>query len=992
MKFIQIVFLTILFLANSLYAKSQYGPSFHFIKNNGQMAREISFYTLYKKGIVEVTKNGEILYQIEKNGRLVGLREKIGKENIRPLGQDEQNTQINYFIGDKEKWREGVKTFKKLDFSEILPGIRMNLIAHKKGLEKVFFVAPFANPDRIQIKFVGLENMYIDDSGNLVINDGIVVYEKPYAYQNINGRRVFIDVKYKVNGNKYGFLVGEYDKSKPLVIDPLLSATYLGGSLIDAANDIAIDDTTGDVYIIGTTSSPNFPITSGTYDISYNSNQDVFIIVLNRTLTTIKKATFFGGSGIDTGKSIKIDNNSNIFIIGDTTSLNLPTTVNAFSRNYGGSNLPDAFIAKFNKSLSNLLASTYLGGSNGDVAKSIVVDSAGNVYVAGITSSVDFPATIGSHDPTYNGNLDVFLSKLDSSLSSLTLSTFLGGTADDGINGVAINIDLTNGYIFVAGDTTSINFPVTSNAYNTIFSGGLDAFITKLGINDFLIVSSTFLGGTNDDIAKDIVLQVPDNHVFIIGSTNSLNFPTTPGVIDRTLNGNYDTFISVLNLDLETLVASTYLGGSGNDMGKKILMLSDGDLIIGGDTTSINFPVLSNSYDTSFNGSQDIFMARTNPLLTSLKASTFYGGNGFEFINGMAISSEGYVYLSGLTSSTNLPTYQINPDRILSGFQDGFIAKFDKSFSNLNGVITATPLSHDFGGTIIRTTSVTQIFTIKNNGLGELEIGLIKITGKSIFDFQIQSDLCSNKTLLPLEECSITVLFNPKTTGTKTANLIIPSSDISQSQLNIGLTGSGLPAIVLTSPNGGEVLATGSTHTITWNASPGISLVDIQYSLNNGFTWTYITKGQTGTNFIWTVPILPKNSKALIRVIGRDSSNKVLGSDKSNSPFLIEVVKLLTPNGGEVFTSGEIPSTGITWNTNATVSPVSSVKLFISFNNGFTWKLIATISGNPGTYAWTVPTVNRVFKTCKVRVVLINAQNRNVGIDVSDRIFTINPL
>jgi hypothetical protein len=339
-----------------------------------------------------------------------------------------------------------------------------------------------------------------------------------------------------------------------------------------------------------------------------------------------------------------------------------------------------------------------------------------------------------------------------------------------------------------------------------------------------------------------------------------------------------------------------------------------------------------------------------------------------------------------------LPTYLFNPDRILSGSFDGFLAKFDKNFSNLIGNITATPMTFDFGGTIIRTTSISHVFTIKNNGLGELEVGLVKITGRSIFDFQISSDFCSNKTLLPTEECLITLVFNPKTVGSKNASLAIPSSDPLHPLLNITLSGLGLPAIVLTSPNGGEVIPSGGNHLITWDSNPGVTTVDIQYSLNSGFTWTYIARNISGNSFNWTLPAIPKNSKALVKVIGKDSSNKILGSDKSNTTFLIEVVKVLTPNGGETFTSGEIPLLGITWNTNATISIVSAVRIFISFNNGFTWKLITTISGNPGIYSWTVPTVTKTVRNCRIRVILYDSQGRNIGADVSDGVFTINPL
>ncbi|MCX7771086.1 MAG: SBBP repeat-containing protein [Proteobacteria bacterium] len=981
-----------LVLSGLLFASDGNNLNFTFIKNLGQEDREIAFYNIYNRGKVGIKSNGEIIYFIQRDGKIIKLEERVGKKNTNPIGVDKQDTEINYILGYSNKLNRRIECYRQVDLGYVSSGIKLSLIAHNNGIEKVFEIHPYANPEKIEINIKGLNRINVNEEGKLIINDGIIVYEKPYAYQDINGKRVFVKVDYKVNGNRYGFSIGKYDKSKPLIIDPLLSATYLGGSLIDSANDIVVDNSNGDVYVVGSTTSLNFPVTIGSYDISYNSNQDVFIIVFNRTLSKIKRATFFGGSGIDTGKSIKFDNTGNVFIIGDTTSQNLPTTTGAFSRTYGGSDLPDGFIAKFNKSLTNLLAGTYLGGSNGDVAKTLAIDSTGNVYVAGVTSSVDFPTTIGSHDPTYNGNLDIFVSKLNNSLSTLLISTFLGGTGDDGLNGVSIEIDNANNYLYIAGDTNSINFPVTANSYNPSLSGGLDGFVTKMGVNDFLIASSTYIGGVNDDGVIDLHLKIVDNRVFITGFTNSIDFPTTAGVIDRNYNGNLDIFISALDLNLENLVASTYMGSSGNEIPKRITLLSDGDLIIAGETTSANFPMSLGGFDLSFNGVRDVFLIKVDPLLTNLKASSFYGGNGLDLVNGLAISNDQYIYLVGLTTSTNLPTIIINPDRTLTGTQDGFIAKFDKNLSNLTGEIFSSPASYDFGGTIIKTTSLSQVFTIKNNGLGDLEIGLSKITGRSNLDFQISGDTCSDKTLLPLQECSITVVFNPKTVGTKSASLIVPSSDALNPLLNIALTGLGLPAIVLTSPNGGEIFATGSTYAITWDLNPGVSLVDIQYSINNGFTWVYIARNISGTSFNWTVPALPKNSKAFIKVTGKDATGKVLGTDRSNNPFLIEVVRLLTPNGSEIYTSGDIPVSGISWNTNATISPVSSVKLFISFNNGFTWRLITTVSGNPGFYSWIVPTVSRTVRACRIKVILLDSNNKNIGTDISDSMFTINPI
>lgn len=983
-------FLFILYSVN-VYGNVSNDLNLSFINNMGQIKSSAIYYIPYSKGAIYLNKHGEIIYSIVRNKKLFVIKESFGCRDVNLKAKNKVDREINYFIGNQKDWTKRVHAFEDIEIDRVFKGVKLILKSNNRGVEKFFTVYPYVDVSKIKIKLSGVKDLKLDDEGNLLIDNGVMKFEKPYAYQYINGKKIFVDISYKTFGNEYGFEIKSYDRSKELIIDPLLGATYLGGGLIDSANDVVIDNDTGNIYVVGSTFSSNFPVTPGVYDISYNSNQDVFILCINRSLTSIKFATFFGGSGIDTGRSIEIDNLQNIIITGDTTSNNFPTTNGAFNRFYGGSDLPDAFVTKFNKTLNTLLASTYLGGSNGDISKALAVDNVGNIYVAGVTNSNDFPVTLSSHDPTYNGGLDIFVTKLNNTLTNVLLSTYLGGTGDEGVNGVALAINVL-GDIYISGDTNSINFPTTATSYNTDISGAFDGFITKLDKNDFTIQYSTYLGGIDDDIIKTIFINPSNNNVIVGGLTSSTDFPTTISAIDRKLNGTFDGFISIFNENLDTLFYSTFLGGSRNDAVEKIFIDRDGNIIAGGETTSDDFPINVNSFDSTFNGVQDVFLVKINPLLTSIISSTYYGGSGAESINGMIISDDGYLYIVGLTTSTNLPTLQINVDRVFSGTQDGYIAKFDGNFTNFTGSINVTPLSFDFGSTIIKTTSISQIFTVKNNGVGELEIGLCKITGSSLGSFKILTDNCSNKTLVPSQECSITISFTPLSTGTKTAVLLIPSSDPTVPNAQISLTGIGLPAVVVTSPNGGEVLTSGGSYNITWNASPGVSFVDIQFSTNGGFTWSYIAKNITNTNYLWTVPALSKNSKSLIKVIGKDLSGKVLGSDKSDRAFIIEVIKITTPNGGEIYTSGEIPLGGIAWNTNATINAVSQVKVFISYNNGFTWKLITNISGDPGFYNWTVPIVTKTIRTCRIKVILLDSLGKNIGFDISDSAFTINPL
>ena len=231
---------------------------------------------------------------------------------------------------------------------------------------------------------------------------------------------------------EYGFKVASYDKTKDLIIDPLLASTYLGGSGDDYGYDLTLD-TSGNVYVIGNTLSEDFP-TSGDYDTSGGgSYSDVFVSKLDGTLTTLLASTYLGGSKTDSGNSIVADLRGNIYVVGYTFSSDFPTTSYSFDTSYNDSYFSDTFILKFNDDLSNLLASTYLGGSSYDKGYSIAIDFSRNVFITGETSSSNFPTTIGVYDTSYNDKsyTDIFISKLNGDLSSLLASTYFGGTGND---------------------------------------------------------------------------------------------------------------------------------------------------------------------------------------------------------------------------------------------------------------------------------------------------------------------------------------------------------------------------------------------------------------------------------------------------------------------------------------------------------------------------------------------------------------------------------
>src|SRR3990167_8938045 len=483
------------------------------------------------------------------------------------------------------------------------------------------------------------------------------------------------------------FKVASYDKSKDLIIDPLLASTYLGGSSDDVGYSLTLD-TSGNVYVTGYTLSTDFPTTSGAYDTSFNGDVDVFVSKLDGALTSLLASTFLGGSSNDDGYSLTLDTSGDVYVTGYTWSTDFPTTSGAYDTSFNGG-VTDVFISKLDSGLSSLLASTYLGGSSNDEVYSLTLDTSGDVYVTGDTWSTDFPTTSGVYDTSFNGGVtDVFISKLDSGLSSLLASTYLGGSSDSSYDyGYSLTLD-TSGDVYVTGETSSTDFPTTSGAYDTSFNGDGDVFVSKLDGGLTSLLASTYLGGSDDDYGYSLALDSSGN-VYVTGSTNSTNFPTTSGAYDTSSNGSSDVFVSKLDGTLTSLLASTFLGGFDDDWGFSLALDTSGDVYVTGDTQSSYFPTTSGAYDTFWNGGYyDVFISKLDGGLTSLLASTYLGGSGRDYGYSLTLDTSGNVYVTGSTNSTNFPTTSGAYDTSSNGSSDAFVSKLD---SDLSASITPTP-------------------------------------------------------------------------------------------------------------------------------------------------------------------------------------------------------------------------------------------------------------------------------------------------------------
>lgn len=428
-------------------------------------------------------------------------------------------------------------------------------------------------------------------------------------------------------------------------------------------------------------------------------------------------STFLGGSDADDAyePSIALDKDGNILITGFTSSRDFPTTAGAYGKTFLGGT-QDRFASKFSTDLSELLASTFLGGrgerggligGNGDdLGHAIAIDKDGNVYLAGYTESLDFPVTTGSFDESYNGGRDVFVTKLDSDLSTILASTYIGGSGDEGFQWPRIDMTIDqNGDVYIAGITHSVDFPVSENAFDTTFNGGLragDGFVVKLDKNLSELLAGTYIGGIGNEWRLSVITE-GNRSVIISGETESSDFPTTPGAYDKEANENEniikDIFISKFSPDLSKLKSSTYFGGKNLEEALDIRINADGDIYAAGYTESMDFPTTPGAHNREWKGGKrDAFIAKFNSNLDQLIASTLFGGSTRDIARGIALNKKGNVYITGVTAS---PDFPVTPGAFSRNFRKGLPVQRDAFVSKFSADLNKLLVSSTFGGSAV---------------------------------------------------------------------------------------------------------------------------------------------------------------------------------------------------------------------------------------------------------------------------------------------------
>ncbi|MEO7724428.1 MAG: SBBP repeat-containing protein, partial [Chthoniobacterales bacterium] len=600
-------------------------------------------------------------------------------------GAGELKGKAHYFKGNNPAlWRTNVPTFGQVRYEGVYPGIDLVYYGNQKRLEYDFVVAPGSDPGTIALAISGAERVEVEPAtGDLLLRAGThtMRQHKPIAYQNTSNGRREIESRYLLGEDgRVGFAIGEYDTTAALVIDPVLAySTYLGGQSIDRPYGIAVD-ANGSAYVAGYTSSTDFPLADPLQGAA-GGGLDALVTKFSVNGMSLVYSTYLGGNGSDLGFAIAVDADGNAYVTGQTDSIDFPIA-NPYQGLGGG--MFDGFIAKLSADGSALVYSTYLGGADQDQASAIAVNSAGNAFVTGGTSSTDFP-TVTPLQNTLNGDGDAFVTKLSADGTALTYSTFLGGSDSEGA--IAIAID-SAGNAYITGNTASLDFP-TVHAFQSTNAGLSDVFVSKLNAAGSALVYSTYLGGSDTDPTSandgadysNAIAVDSSGNAYVTGYTASVDFPLVNPIQDA-LSGINDAFVTKFNTTGTDLVYSTYLGGTNPEFGQGIAVDAAGNAYVVGQTKSADFPIF-NAFQSTYGSiglGGDAFVTKINPTGGAFVYSSYLGGSSADFGYGVAVDSAGTAYIAGTTDG-NFPT--VNPFQVTyGGGGDAFVARITDASSS----------------------------------------------------------------------------------------------------------------------------------------------------------------------------------------------------------------------------------------------------------------------------------------------------------------------
>jgi hypothetical protein len=561
-------------------------------------------------------------------------------------GVDEQVGKVSYQVGEKNRHANNLATFGQVELGEVFPGVSVALKATNANVEKLFTVEPHRDPKAIRMAIDGAQSLRLGKDGSLIAQtgNGDIAFTPPVAFQEIDGKRADVVVRYTLDAE---------------------------------------------------TSQYGFALAA--YDKSYSI-----------TIDPLLKSTYVGGSGTDQAHALAIHPISgDVYVAGESTSANFPGTTGGAQPTRGG--FFEAFVSRFDSTLTARLQSTYLGTATSDeYAHALAIHPvSGAIYVAGYTSSDNFPGTAGGAQAAFGGDIfDAFVSRFDAALTALEQSTYLGGSGSSPFAydfASALAIHPTSGEVYVAGHTDSTDFPRTAGGAQATNGGDRDAFVARFNSGLTVLLQSTYVGGSASDEAVAIAIHPSSGDIYVAGTTRSADFPGSASGAQPTRGGVQDAFISRFNAALTTLTQSTYLGGIESDPAYALAIHPvSGEIYVAGATLSFDFPGTAGGAQAAIGaGFLDAYVSRFNAELTTLAQSTYLGGSGIQYARALAISPvSGEIYVAGNTNSANFSGVEGGAQPAISGSitplynSDAFVSRLN---AHLTGRIQSTYLGGSGG-------------------------------------------------------------------------------------------------------------------------------------------------------------------------------------------------------------------------------------------------------------------------------------------------------
>lgn len=677
----------IIFLILIFFVAFQSEAQIKFIENKGQFNENVEAKLALNAGDVYFEKN-RIKYSLLDKNKITDIHhhrsrsKKVKGHNYNVVFENSLTPSVdynkklspyyNYYIGnDTTKWASRVPLYEELIYNELYNAIDLKYYSSYGQLKYDFIIHVGGEVNDIGWEYEGVD--FSLQKGHIILETslGKVVEQSPYAYQMIDGEETKVECYYVDRDGIIGFECGDYDKTQPLIIDPVLIFATFTGSTSDNWGYTATYDDDENTYIGGIVFGSGYPVTPGAFEINFSGGtgvptsngiypgEDIAISKFSPGGGALLYSTYLGGSGEENPTSLVCNQNGELHVLGLTSSLNFPVSSNAYNTSFNGgaavieddvlnyTNGTDGIVTKFTSDGTAIIGSTYFGGSGNDALNisnslffnygdpfrgEIIIDNNGNSWVATTTQSTDIPIVNGIQSNYGGGSSDALILNFNNDLSSLLWSSYYGGSSDDAA--YSLQMDSQNNLIF-SGGTNSTDLVMAGNSYHSSSIGGIDGYVVKLSSSSSTLLSSSYVGTSQNDQSYFVQLDMDDN-IYLYGQTQSLTYPTTNNVYKNSGSGQ---FIHCFSPDLSTTVFSTVFGsGNGINISPSAFLVSDCKLIfisgwggwinqnygvVGGSTHGM--PLTSDAFQSSTDGS-DFYLAVFSPYAKNLMYGTYFGG------------------------------------------------------------------------------------------------------------------------------------------------------------------------------------------------------------------------------------------------------------------------------------------------------------------------------------------------------------------------------